>query len=50
MEKLNEVVKFLQSKQAVLSVNEINTICTILQEQIEVLKNAKEKTKPNKGE
>lgn len=34
MEKLNEVVKFLQSKQAVLSVNEINSICAILQEQI----------------
>ena len=32
--KLTEVVKFLQSKQAVLTVAEINQICAILQEQI----------------
>lgn len=43
MEKLNEVVKFLQSKQAVLSVNEINGICAILQEQIKEMQPKEEK-------
>ena len=38
MEKINEIVKFLQSKNAVLSVAEINQICAILQE--EIAKNA----------
>lgn len=44
--KLIEVVKFLQSKQAVLSVQEVNTICQILQEYIQKdstnIKNKKE--------
>lgn len=41
MEKLNEVVKFLQSKQAVLSVAEINQICGIINEQVQELSKTK---------